>query len=101
MESRFGQGLHRSQCSLKKGNVLAVYLWRITTQQGIILMKPKLAGLLGKKLARFLKPQLGEGFKVGADFSLCSIGWRGHGLQSELTQISQESQKNSANFAIS
>jgi hypothetical protein len=80
MESRFGQGLHRNQCSLKKGNVFSVDVRRVATEKWIVLVKPELAGLLGKKLTRFLKPFFGEGCEVGADFSLGGVCFLGHGF---------------------
>jgi hypothetical protein len=48
------------------------------------LAEAQLAGLLGKKLARFLKPLFGEGCEVGADFGLGGVCFLGHGFQSDL-----------------
>ena len=84
MKSRFGHGLHGNQCALKKSNVFSVDVRRVAAQQGIVLVKPELAGLLGKKLAGFLKPLFGEGCEVGSDFSLGGVCFLGHGFQSDL-----------------
>jgi len=80
MESRFGQGLHRNQCSLKKGDVFSVDVRRVATEKRIVLMKAELAGLLGKKLTRFFQPLFGEGCEIGADFSLGGVCFLGHGF---------------------